>query len=119
MKRREFIGVIGGAAVAWPLAVRAQQGERMRRVAFLHAYAENDPEVLARIVAFRQALERLGWTLTKFNRKLDNVCEKLDQIGIRGLHGDPRRLAGGRRARLVEYALAARLVTPTDLVLLD
>ena len=62
MKRREFIGVIGGAAVAWPLAVRAQQGERMRRVAFLHAYAENDPEVLARIVAFRQALERLGWT---------------------------------------------------------
>jgi putative ABC transport system substrate-binding protein len=40
--------------------MRAQQAERMRRVAFLHAYAEDDPEVLARIVAFRQGLEALG-----------------------------------------------------------
>src|SRR5215510_12794401 len=53
--------LLGGAAVAWPLAARAQQGERMRRVAFLHGYAENDPEVLPRIVAFRQGLEALGW----------------------------------------------------------
>jgi putative tryptophan/tyrosine transport system substrate-binding protein len=60
--RREFLGTLGGAAAAWPLAARAQQGERMHRIAFLHPYAENDPEVLARIVAFRQALEALGWT---------------------------------------------------------
>src|SRR5262245_10438115 len=60
MKRREFITLLGGAAAAWPLAARAQ-GERMRRVAFLHPYAENDPEVRARIVAFRQGLEALGW----------------------------------------------------------
>ena len=59
--RRKFLATLGGAA-AWPLAARAQQAERMRRVAFLHPYAENDPEVLARVVAFRQGLEALGWT---------------------------------------------------------
>jgi ABC-type uncharacterized transport system substrate-binding protein len=62
MKRREFITLLGGAAAVWPLTARAQQGERMRRVAFLHPYTENDPEVLARVVAFRQGLEALGWT---------------------------------------------------------
>src|SRR5262252_4334541 len=63
VRRREFMTLLGGAAAAaWPLAARAQQGERMRRVAFLHPYAENDPEVLARVIAFRQGLEELGWT---------------------------------------------------------
>lgn len=65
------------------------------------------------------AAERLGWTLTKFNRKLDNVCQKLSRHGVRGLHGSAERLATSRRARLVEYALAARLVTHEHLVLLD
>lgn len=65
------------------------------------------------------AAARLGWTITKFNRKLDNVCDKLTRTGIRGLHGDAERLATSRRGRLVEYALAARLVTPDDLRLLD
>jgi len=62
MKRREFITLLGGAAVMGPLTVRAQQRERMRRITFLHPYTENDPEVLARVVAFRQGLEALGWT---------------------------------------------------------
>jgi hypothetical protein len=65
------------------------------------------------------AAARLGWTLTRFNRKLDNVCQKLARNGIRGLHGGPEKLAVNRRARLVEYALAARLVERGDLVLLD
>jgi hypothetical protein len=65
------------------------------------------------------AASRLGWTLTKFNRKLDNVCQKLTKRGVRGLHGGPESLAVNRRARLVEYALATRLVTRTDLDLLD
>jgi putative ABC transport system substrate-binding protein len=60
-RRREVITLLGAAAVGWPSAARAQQGERMRRVAFLHPYAENDPELLARVVAFRQGLEALGW----------------------------------------------------------
>jgi hypothetical protein len=65
------------------------------------------------------AARRLNWTITKFNRKLDNVCDKLSRAGIRGLHGGPGKLATSRRARLVEYALAARLVEADDLALLD
>jgi hypothetical protein len=65
------------------------------------------------------AAAKLGWPLTKFNRKLDNVCDKLTRAGIRGLHGGPDKLAVNRRARLVEYALAARLVDASHLSLLD
>ena len=66
-----------------------------------------------------QAAKRLGWTTTKFNRKLDNVCDKLSKLGVRGLQGDAGRLASNRRARLVEYSLAVRLVTRDDLSILD
>ena len=59
-RRKVLATLLGGAAAAWPLMVRAQ-GERMRRVAFLHPYAENDPEVRARVAAFRRGLEALGW----------------------------------------------------------
>ena len=65
------------------------------------------------------AAARLGWTTTKFNRKLDNVCQKLAREGVRGLHGEPGRLASNRRARLVQYAVAVRLVNRDDLALLD
>jgi hypothetical protein len=61
MKRREFISLLGGAA-AWPLAARAQQGERMRRVGVLMNAAADDPASRVRIVAFAQGLEQLGWT---------------------------------------------------------
>src|SRR5215472_9984554 len=61
MKRREFIGGLGGAAV-WPLAARGQQGERARRIGVLVPYDENDPEYKRRISAFTQALADLGWT---------------------------------------------------------
>jgi putative tryptophan/tyrosine transport system substrate-binding protein len=60
MRRREFITLVGGA-VAWPLTARAQQGERMRRVGVLLAAAADDPEYQARVVAFRQSLQQLGW----------------------------------------------------------
>jgi hypothetical protein len=66
-----------------------------------------------------EAARRLGWSVTRFNRKLDNVCEKLSKIGIKGLHGGPDRLAVDRRARLVEYSLAARWVTADHLKLLS
>jgi hypothetical protein len=65
------------------------------------------------------AAERLGWTTTKFNRKLDNVCEKLSRLGVRGLVSQGDRAASNRRARLVEYSLASRLVTQADLQWLD
>jgi putative ABC transport system substrate-binding protein len=62
VKRREFITLIGGVAAAWPLATRAQQGERMRRIGVLMAMAaQDDPIQLALVTAFRQGLEKLGW----------------------------------------------------------
>jgi putative tryptophan/tyrosine transport system substrate-binding protein len=60
MRRREFIGLVGGAA-AWPLGARAQQGDRIRRIGVLMSYDENDPVAEARVSAFTQALADLGW----------------------------------------------------------
>src|SRR5215471_1746338 len=61
-RRREFITLLGGATVAWPLAARAQQGEQMRRIGVLIAgLTENDSEGQLRIAAFRQGLQNLGW----------------------------------------------------------
>jgi putative ABC transport system substrate-binding protein len=60
MRRREFITLLGGTA-AWPLAARAQQTERVRRIAVLMNLTEDDQEGLARLAAFKQALEQLGW----------------------------------------------------------
>jgi putative ABC transport system substrate-binding protein len=62
VRRREFITLLGGAAAAWPLAARAQQGERMRRIGVLVNLTADDPESQARIAAFRQGLQELGWT---------------------------------------------------------
>ncbi len=62
MKRRAFITLLGGAAAGWPLAARAQQGERMRRIAVLMPLAADEPESLARVGAFLQGLQALGWT---------------------------------------------------------
>lgn len=62
MQRRDFITLIGGAAAAWPLAVHAQQPGGMRRIGVLMAFAENDLDAQANITAFRQALQKLGWT---------------------------------------------------------
>ncbi len=61
MRRREFLGVLGGTAIAWPLAARAQPGERVRRVGALIAFAEDDPETKERLTGFRQGLAKRGW----------------------------------------------------------
>jgi len=70
MKRREFITLLGGAAATWPLAVRAQQGERMRRIGVLMTVAADDAEGQARVVAFGQGLAQLGWTVGR-NMQID------------------------------------------------
>jgi ABC-type uncharacterized transport system substrate-binding protein len=62
MRRREFIALLGGAAIPWPLAARAQQRERMRRIGVLMSLAADDPEGQARLTAFVQGLQELGWT---------------------------------------------------------
>jgi len=61
VKRREFISLLGGTAVAWPLGARAQQGERMRRIGVLMHLAADDPESPTRIAALRQGLQQFGW----------------------------------------------------------
>ena len=74
---------------------------------------------VAEIPTSANAAARLGWTLKKFEKKIDNVCEKLANKGVRGLKGESGNLAASRRARLVEYALSARIITSADLVMLD
>jgi putative ABC transport system substrate-binding protein len=63
IRRRQFLTMLGGAAAAWPLAVRAQQPEGMRRIAVLMPYAANDAQAQARNAAFLQGLQQLGWTI--------------------------------------------------------
>jgi putative ABC transport system substrate-binding protein len=62
IRGRQFITFLGGAAAAWPLAARAQQGDRVRRIGVLMGYAESDLEAQAHIAAFRKELQKLGWT---------------------------------------------------------
>jgi putative ABC transport system substrate-binding protein len=62
MRRREFILALGGAVGAWPLTARAQQGERVRRIGVLMSVAADDPAAQARLAAFLQGLQQLGWT---------------------------------------------------------
>ena len=61
MRRRNFITLLAGAAAAYPLAARAQQGPQMRRIGVLMGGAETDPEMVARVAAFVQSLQHSGW----------------------------------------------------------
>jgi ABC-type uncharacterized transport system substrate-binding protein len=61
MKRREFITLLGGAAAVLPLAARAQQADKMRRIGALVGLAEDDPNIQARLAGFREGLEKRGW----------------------------------------------------------
>jgi putative ABC transport system substrate-binding protein len=80
MRRREFIAGLGGAAAIWPLAARAQQGERVRRIGVLVGGNENDPEMQPRVAPFRQELEKLGWSEGR-NIRIETVfaASKTDQ----------------------------------------
>jgi putative ABC transport system substrate-binding protein len=82
LRRREFLRLIGSGAVAWPLAARAQQPQQMRRIGVLMAFADTDLEAQANIKAFRQALEKLGWTDSR-NVRLDYRWGAADPERIR------------------------------------
>jgi hypothetical protein len=90
MRRREFIKLIGGAAATWPLAARAQQIDRMRRIGMLMPLAADDPEAQTRFAAFAQGLERLGWTIGR-NVRIDPMGRgtaaslNLQRFRVRGL----------------------------------
>jgi putative ABC transport system substrate-binding protein len=97
MKRREFVASVGSMAIAWPLAVRAQQRDLLRRVAILEAIAQDTPGAQQRYTAFLQALEQLGWTDGR------NV-----QIGV--------RWGGGNEAETRKYAEEMVALAPDVLV---
>jgi putative tryptophan/tyrosine transport system substrate-binding protein len=81
VKRREFITLIGGAA-AWPLAARAQQSQRVRRVGVLRGYAESNREGQAFVAAFREGLQKLGWSENR-NLRIDTrwaISDDADSI---------------------------------------
>jgi putative tryptophan/tyrosine transport system substrate-binding protein len=81
VRRREFITLLGGAAV-WPFRARAQQPERMRRIGALSGIAVDDPESQARIAAFMEALQQLGWTDGR-NMRIDHRWGGGDPNNIR------------------------------------
>src|SRR5215510_4226772 len=82
MRRREFIGLLGGAAAVWPIAVRAQQSERVRRIGILLPASADDPEYQARVGAFLQALGQLGWTIGR-NMRIDTRWARANAAEVR------------------------------------
>jgi putative tryptophan/tyrosine transport system substrate-binding protein len=98
MRRREFITLLGGAAAAWPLAARAQQPERMRRVGVLMPFVAGDPEAQLRSTVFAQSLQQLGWTVGR-NLQIDY------------------RFPGGEADRIRQYAAELVALAP-DVILI-
>ncbi|WP_371203187.1 hypothetical protein [Microbacterium sp. BWT-B31] len=100
-------------------AVPLTPSQRLMILALAEPVLRREGTGMSELPTSAQAAQRLGWTLTRFNRKLDNVCDKLDRIGVPGMRGGVRSFATNRRVRLVEHAISARLVTREDLPLLD
>jgi putative ABC transport system substrate-binding protein len=107
MRRREFITLIGGAAV-WSLTLQAQQSGRLPRIGVLVGYAHKDPLAEAHIVAFRQGLQQLGWR------------ENTIHIDIRFAAADPDRMRA-YAAELVEAApeVILTMTTPVTTAVLS
>src|SRR4051794_13037932 len=82
MRRREFLGFVGGAAAAWPLVARAQQAGRMRQIGFLFPNSGGDPEWERRVGALTDALRMSGW-----------IEDKTVKFTIRYAEGHPERLS--------------------------
>ncbi len=106
-----------GAATVGRVSLTPDQ--KLLVVALCEPFLRRRETGTSQIPSSAAAADRLGWALTRFNRKLDNVCQKLADAGTRGLHGGIGKLATNRKARLVEHALSTKLVTEDDLALLD
>ena len=91
MRRREFLGVLG-AAVALPLAVRAQQPERMRRIGVMSVFGENDADAQSSVRGLVQRLDELGWTAGR-NLDIDYLTIKWDVLA--GVHRQQLRWHSG------------------------
>ena len=107
----------GGSTTIEPIPLTSTQ--RLLIVALAENVLRQSSPGRGEIPSSAEAAARLHWSMTTFNRKLDNVCDKLDKIGVRGLRGGKGNLATNRRLRLVEYAVATHLVSKEDLYLLE
>jgi putative ABC transport system substrate-binding protein len=90
--RRDFITLLGGAAVTWPLAARAQQPERMRRMGVLMQFAETDPQSMPRVTAFEEGLAKVGWTVGR-NLRIDYRWSVSDDERARAATAEVLKLA--------------------------
>lgn len=107
----------GGSTTIEPVALTTSQ--RLLILALAEHVLNQSAPGRSAVPSSVDAAARLGWSMTTFNRKLDNVCDKLDKTGVAGLRGGRGHLALNRRSRLVEYAVASRMVVAEDLGLLD
>jgi ABC-type uncharacterized transport system substrate-binding protein len=98
IKRREFITLLGSGALTWPLAARAQQGERVRRIGVLMPLAADDPEATARIAVLQHSLQQLGW--------VDGRNVQIDARWSAGNEADTRKNAADLAALAPDVILA-------------
>ncbi len=111
-------GLDGTRTLDWG-RVELNPDQKLLLVAMCEERLRNPSALDLPVPANRQRAARLGWTVTKFNRKLDHLCEKLHRAGVPDVHGGLGASAVDRRRRVVDHAIAAGLVTADDLELLD
>ena len=106
-----------GTETIMPIRLNADQ--RLLVLALAEPILRRDTLGASQLPSNLAACEQLGWSATKFNRKLDYLCEKFSASGVQGLRGGIGKHAVNRRARLVEYCVSMQLVSRTDLAELD
>jgi len=111
-------GVQGTATIDWG-RVDLNDDQRLLLLAMCEQRLRHPHHVDAPVLSNREGASRLGWSVTKFNRKLDHLCEKVDRAGVPDVHGVAGANAVDRRRHLVEHALTVPLVSADQLHLLD
>jgi ABC-type uncharacterized transport system substrate-binding protein len=122
LKRREFITLIGGAAAAWPLTARAQQGERMRRIGVLMTTAAGDPEGQTRVAAFLQGLQPLGWTVganVRLDIRFEVEPERIRQEAVKLAATAPDIILANSSAGIGAMLQATRIIPIVFAVVAD
>lgn len=111
-------GLDGTTTLDWG-RVELNDDQRLLLLAMCEGRLRDPARADGEVLTNRQGARRLGWSLPKFTRKLDHLCQKLHRAGVAGVHGDLSASASDRRRHLVEHALAVPLVTVDELDLLE